>query len=150
MTVHDLPAVNATLNGLSTVFISAGWIFIKSDRKQQHIVSMSCALVTSTLFLACYLTYHFSVRIMTKFPPIGWIQKFYWVLLGTHVTLAFVTLPLVILTVIPTLRARYDKHRRIARWTMPIWLYVSVTGVVVYMMLYQWFPPSSFHGAIGK
>jgi len=72
------------------------------------------------------------------------------VLLGTHVLLAFATLPLVILTVIPALRARYDKHRRIARWTMPIWLYVSVTGVLVYMMLYQWFPPASLHGASGR
>jgi putative membrane protein len=100
-------------------------------------------VVTSTIFLACYLTYHFTVRIMTKFPPLGWIQKFYYVMLTSHILLAFVTLPLVILTLIPALRARYDKHRRIARWTMPIWLYVSVTGVLVYMMLYQWFPPAA-------
>jgi len=144
MTVHDLPAINAMLNGLSTVFISAGWLFIRADRKAQHIFSMVCALVTSTLFLACYLTYHFSVRVVTIFPPLGWIRTAYLVLLISHVLLAFTTLPLVILTVIPALRARYDKHRRIARWTMPIWLYVSVTGVLVYMMLYQWFPPSSY------
>jgi uncharacterized membrane protein YozB (DUF420 family) len=143
MTIHDLPAVNATLNGLSAVLITAGWISIKSDRKPQHIFCMASAVVTSTIFLACYLTYHFSVRIMTKFPPLGWIQKFYYVMLTSHVLLAFVTLPLVILTLIPALRARYDKHRRIARWTMPIWLYVSVTGVLVYMMLYQWFPPAA-------
>jgi uncharacterized membrane protein YozB (DUF420 family) len=145
MTVHDLPAVNATLNGISAIFITLGWLFIRADRKQQHIVCMVTALVTSTLFLACYLTYHFIVG-MTRFPPLGWIQKFYWVLLGTHVILAFVTLPLVILTVIPALRARFDRHRRIAKWTMPIWLYVSVTGVLVYMMVYQWFSPASLKG----
>jgi uncharacterized membrane protein YozB (DUF420 family) len=142
MTVHDLPAVNATLNGLSTIFIAAGWWSIRADRKPRHIFCMCTALVTSTLFLACYLTYHFTVKAITKFPPLGWIQEFYWVLLGSHVILAFVTLPLVIMTVIPALGARYDRHRRIARWTMPIWLYVSVTGVLVYMMLYQWFPPA--------
>jgi len=143
MTVHDLPAVNASLNGISAVLITAGWINIKADRKQQHILCMSAALVTSTLFLACYLTYHFSVRLVTHFPPLGWIQKFYYVMLVSHILLAFVTLPLVILTVIPALRARFDKHRRIARWTLPIWLYVSVTGVLVYMMLYQWFAPAT-------
>ena len=144
MTIHDLPAVNATLNALSTVFILAGWFFIKTDRKPQHIFSMCAAVLTSTLFLACYLTYHFMVQAVTKFPPLGWIQKFYWLLLGTHVLLAFIVPPLVIMTLIPALRARYDKHRRIARWTLPIWLYVSVTGVLVYMMLYQWFPASKY------
>jgi uncharacterized membrane protein YozB (DUF420 family) len=144
MTVHDLPAVNATLNALSTVFILAGWFFIKTDRKPQHIAMMSSAVVTSTLFLACYLTYHIMVKAVTKFPPLGWIQKMYWLLLGTHVILAFTVPPLVILTLIPALRARYDKHRRIARWTLPIWLYVSVTGVLVYMMLYRWFPASAY------
>lgn len=150
MTVHDLPPINATLNGLSTVFILCGWFFIKTDRKQQHIISMCCALATSTLFLACYLTYHFLVKAVTKFPDIGLIQKFYYVLLGSHVILAFITLPLVILTLIPAFRARYDKHRRIARWTLPVWLYVSVTGVLVYMMLYQWFPPAVLAETIAK
>lgn len=140
MTVHDLPAVNATLNALSTVFIASGWYFIKTDRKQQHIICMSSAVVTSTAFLACYLTYHFYVG-HVAFPKIGWITKFYYGMLASHVLLAFATLPLVILTLIPALQARFDKHRRIARWTLPIWLYVSVTGVLVYLMLYQWFAP---------
>ena len=143
MTVHDLPPINATLNGLSTIFILAGWRFIKTDRKQQHIVCMSAALVTSTLFLACYLTYHFTVRYVTKFPHIGPITYFYYGMLISHVLLAFVTLPLVILTLVPALQARFDKHRRIARITLPIWLYVSITGVLVYMMLYQWFAPAA-------
>jgi uncharacterized membrane protein YozB (DUF420 family) len=149
MTTHDLPAINATLNGLSTVFIAAGWFFIKSDRKPQHIFCMSAAVVTSTLFLACYLTYHYKVG-HVAFPHIGWITTFYYWMLGSHILLAFTTLPLVIFTLIPALRARYDKHRRIARWTLPIWLYVSVTGVLVYMMLYQWFPPASILAATVK
>jgi putative membrane protein len=142
MTIHDLPAVNATLNGLSTVLIVCGWCSIKADRKPQHIFFMSSAVVTSTLFLACYLTYHFNVG-HVPFPHIGWITTFYYWMLASHVLLAFTTLPLVVLTLIPALRARYDKHRRIARWTLPIWLYVSVTGVLVYMMLYQWFAPAA-------
>jgi putative membrane protein len=143
MTVHDLPAINATLNGLSAAFIIAGWFFIKTDRKPQHICSMSAAVVTSTLFLACYVTYHVKVG-HVSFPHIGWITTFYYVMLASHVLLAFATLPLVIMTLIPALRARYDRHRRIARWTLPVWLYVSVTGVLVYMMLYHWFAASKY------
>ncbi|HWB60323.1 MAG TPA: DUF420 domain-containing protein [Chthoniobacteraceae bacterium] len=144
MTLNDLPAIDATLNSISTVFILAGWLFIRSDRKLQHIVCMTIALVASTIFLACYLTYHFTHPEL-HFPKIGALTYFYYVLLATHVSLAFATVPLVILTLIPALRARFDKHRRIAKWTMPIWLYVSVTGVLVYMMLYQWFAPA-VHG----
>ncbi len=141
MTLHDLPVVNASLNGLSAVFIMAGLISIKADRKTAHIASMTAALVTSTIFLACYLTYHFKVRLVTHFTYPGWPTMVYFPLLYSHILLAFVTLPLVCVTVIPALRARYDRHRRMARWTWPIWLYVSVTGVLVYLMLYVWFPP---------
>jgi len=143
MTVHDLPAVNASLNGLSAVFIIIGWVLIKTQRTRAHIVAMSCALATSTLFLACYLTYHFNVRAVTHFTAQGLVRPMYFALLISHTILAGVALPLVVLTVVPALRARYDKHRRLAVWTMPVWLYVSVTGVLVYMMLYQWFPPES-------
>jgi putative membrane protein len=142
MTVHDLPVVNASLNGLSAVFITIGLISIKSDRKQAHIAAMTAALITSTAFLACYLTYHFSVRVITKFTAQGLPRDIYFPLLISHVILALVTVPLVIVTVVPALRARYDRHRRLARWTWPIWLYVSVTGVIVYLMLYVWFPPA--------
>jgi putative membrane protein len=141
MTAHDLPPINASLNGLSAVFIIVGWILIKTQRTRAHIVAMSCALVSSTLFLACYLTYHFTVRAVTHFTAQGLVRPFYFALLISHTILAGIALPLVILTVLPALRARYDKHRRIARWTLPVWLYVSVTGVLVYLMLYQWFPP---------
>ena len=141
MDVSDLPRINASLNGISTVFILAGIAFIKNDRKQAHFVSMMCALVTSTAFLACYLTYHFLKHgLVTRFTYPGWPKVVYFFILTTHVPLAFLTVPLVLLTITPAFQARYDRHRRIAKWTFPIWLYVSVTGVLVYLMLYVWFP----------
>ncbi len=142
MSVADLPAVNAILNSISTVFIALGWWFILKDRKLQHIVCMSAALTTSAAFLTCYLIYHFTVG-SVKFTAEGWIRPVYFFVLITHVILAIVNLPMIIMTVIPALRARFDKHRRMGRWTMPLWLYVSVTGVLVYLMLYQWYPPEN-------
>jgi len=143
MTVQQLPAVNASLNALSTVFLLFGIAFIKNERKLQHIVCMMSALVTSTLFLACYLTYHIAkAGVVTKFTHPGWPKAVYFFILITHIPLAFLTVPLVFLTIIPAFKSRYDAHRRIARWTYPIWLYVSVTGVLVYFMLYQWFSPA--------
>ena len=141
MTVQNLPAVNASLNALSTVFIIFGIAFIKRDMKQAHILSMTAALITSTAFLTCYLIYHFAkAGHVTKFTYPGWPKALYFFILGTHVPLAALTVPLVIMTVVPALRAIYDKHRRMAKWTFPIWLYVSITGVLVYLMLYVWFP----------
>ncbi len=140
MTVQDLPPINASLNALSTLFIVIGLASIKADRKRLHIVAMATALVTSTLFLACYLTYHFTVTGITRFTHPGWPRAVYLAILITHSILAVATVPLVCLTVIPALRARWDRHRRLARWTWPIWLYVSFTGVIVYLMLYVWFP----------
>jgi uncharacterized membrane protein YozB (DUF420 family) len=142
MTIQDLPAINASLNALSAFFIVVGITAIKNDRKQAHILSMSGALITSTIFLACYLTYHYAKEgHVTYFTHQGWPRTIYMFILWTHIPLAGLTLPLVFMTVIPALRARYDKHRRIAKWTYPIWLYVSVTGVLVYLMLYVWYPP---------
>ncbi len=142
MTVHDLPLLNATLNGTSFLFICAGLAAIKSDRKGLHITLMTCALVTSTAFLASYLTYHWlSHGIVTRFTHPGWPRSVYYFILVTHIPLAGLTVPLVLMTVIPALRARYDRHRRIAKITVPVWLYVSITGVLVYLMLYVWFPP---------
>jgi len=140
MHISDLPKVNASLNGLSTVFLLAGIGFIKNERKQAHFLSMMCALVTSTAFLACYLTYHF-VAGVTRFTYPGWPKVLYFIILGSHTPLAVLTVPLVFLTITPAFQARYDRHRRMAKWTFPIWLYVSVTGVLVYFMLYVWFPP---------
>ena len=141
MHASDLPPVNASLNALSTVFILAGIAFIKNERKQAHFVAMMCALVTSTAFLACYLTYHALKRgVVTHFTYPGWPKVLYFFILWTHTPLAVATVPLVFLTITPAFQARYDQHRRMAKWTFPIWLYVSVTGVLVYFMLYVWFP----------
>jgi putative membrane protein len=108
---------------------------------------MIIAIISSTLFLVGYVTYHLHVGEKSS-GYTGWIALFYFPMLATHVLLAFVTLPLVILTLIPVFRRRWDRHRRLGRWTMPIWLYVSVTGVLVYFMLYKWFPPPNL--ALGR
>jgi uncharacterized membrane protein YozB (DUF420 family) len=142
MTIKDLPSLNASLNALSTCFILIGLFFIKNDRKQAHIAAMSAALLTSTLFLVGYLTYHFQVASVTRFTHPGWPRAVYFFVLATHVPLAAITVPLVLLTIVPALRQRYDRHRTIAKWTVPIWLYVSITGVIVYLMLYVWYPPN--------
>ena len=149
MTISDLPAVNASFNAISTVFISLGWWFIRRGFWRQHIACMITAVCSSTVFLTCYLIYHFHVgEKSTHFTAPGIVKAIYFALLISHILLAFVTLPLVIATLIPAFRRRWEKHRRIARWTMPIWLYVSITGVLVYLMLYQWFPPASL--ALGR
>jgi uncharacterized membrane protein YozB (DUF420 family) len=141
MNVNDLPAVNATLNALSTLFILAGWVMIRTERKVAHALCMVSALVTSAAFLACYLVYHFlKAGHVTHFTHTGWPKTLYFFILGTHTPLAIVALPLLALTVIPAIRQRFDAHKRMARWTLPVWLYVSVTGVLVYFMLYVWFP----------
>ncbi len=101
---------------------------------------MIAAVISSTLFLICYIIYHAHVGEKSSGYH-GWLAAIYFPMLASHVLLAFVVLPLVILTLIPAFRRHWDRHRRIGRWTMPIWLYVSVTGVLVYLMLYQWFPP---------
>ncbi len=142
--ISDLPVVNACLNLVSTIFISAGWYFIRHGAWRRHMVCMITAVISSTFFLTGYLVYHAHVgEKSTHFAAGGAVAAIYFTMLITHILLAFVTLPLVILTLIPVFRKRWDRHRRIARWTMPIWLYVSVTGVLVYLMLYQWFPPPS-------
>ncbi|MDQ2866977.1 MAG: DUF420 domain-containing protein [Verrucomicrobiota bacterium] len=142
MQISDLPAVNASLNLTSTIFLGAGWYFIRRNFWQRHVACMITALVSSSLFLVGYLIYHFHVGEKSSgyHGLIAWI---YFPLLASHVLLAFVTLPLVTLTLIPVFQRRWDKHRRLGKWTMPIWLYVSVTGVLVYLMLYRWFPPAS-------
>lgn len=142
MSVSDFPAINASLNGLAFIFICLGLWFIKSDRKQAHITCMVAALISSTVFLACYLTYHFlKAGVVTKFTHEGWPKTLYFFILGTHTPLAVGVLPLIIFAVIRALQANYESHRKWARWAAPIWLYVSVTGVLVYFMLYVWFPP---------
>ena len=136
MTVHSLPAVNATLNAISTVLLVAGYAFIRSRNIGMHRRCMLAACVTSTLFLACYLTYHYQVG-SVRFARQGFVRPLYFTILITHVTLAALVLPLAIVTLSRGLKERFDRHRAIARWTLPIWLYVSVTGVLVYVLLYQ-------------
>ena len=136
MTVHDLPAVNATLNALSGILLVVGYVLIRRRRIEQHRRVMIAAFIASSLFLISYLVYHAQVG-SVPFTRQGFVRPLYFTILITHVTLAAVVLPLAIVTLSRGLRARYVQHRVIARWTLPIWLYVSVTGVLVYLLLYQ-------------
>ena len=136
MTVHDLPAVNASLNAISGVLLFAGYLLIRRRRIAQHRRCMIAAFAASTLFLVCYIIYHAQVG-SVRFTRQGFVRPLYYTILITHVTLAAAVLPLAIITLSRGLKARYDRHRAIARWTLPIWLYVSVTGVLVYVLLYQ-------------
>lgn len=145
MTLSDLPAVNASLNGLSTVLLVLGWRHIKAGRRIAHRNCMIGSFVTSSLFLASYLTYHFQMqklhgRAHTSFTDPAWFRPIYLVILVTHLIGAFAILPLVTLTFQRAIRERFELHKQIARWTLPVWLYVSVTGVVIYLLLYQIFP----------
>jgi uncharacterized membrane protein YozB (DUF420 family) len=140
MTLSDLPVVNASLNGLSAIFLGLGYCFIRRGKQIAHRNCMIAAFCTSTLFLACYLTYHFTVRTLTHFRNPEWFRPIYLTLLLTHTVLAVIIVPLVIITLSRALRQRFDLHKKIARWTWPLWMYVSVTGVVIYLLLYQIFP----------
>ena len=131
-----LPAVNATLNAISTVLLTVGWLFIRRRKIDRHRLCMIGAFVTSALFLTSYLVYHANVG-SVPFTGQGAIRLVYFAILLTHVVLAAAILPLALVTLSRALSRRFDRHRKIARWTLPIWLYVSVTGVVIYVMLYQ-------------
>jgi uncharacterized membrane protein YozB (DUF420 family) len=136
VTVRDLPAINASLNALSAILLSAGYLLIRARRVPQHRRCMIAAFTTSSVFLICYIIYHAQVG-SVPFTRQGFVRPLYFTILITHVTLAATVLPLAIVTLSRGLKARYPQHRRIARWTLPIWLYVSVTGVLVYVLLYQ-------------
>lgn len=136
MSVHTLPAVNATLNGISAILLLIAYAFIRSGRIEQHRATMLAAFTTSSLFLVSYTVYHAQVG-SVPFTREGLVRPLYFTILATHVTLAALVLPLAIVTLTRGLKGRYLLHRRIARWTFPIWLYVSVTGVLVYVLLYQ-------------
>ena len=139
MSLSDLPAVNACLNGASTVLLTLGYIYIKQARRIAHRNCMVGAVITSTVFLACYLVYHhFAGR--TTFQNPQWFRPVYLLILLTHTILAVAIVPMVLTTVFLAIRRRWEAHKRVARWTWPIWMYVSVTGVVIYLLLYQIFP----------
>jgi uncharacterized membrane protein YozB (DUF420 family) len=136
MSFSDLPAINATLNAISAVLLTIGWFLIRSRRIAAHRRFMIAAFVSSSLFLTSYLIYH--AKIGSKpFPGTGVIRTVYFSILIPHVTLAALVLPLAIMTLRRGLKRDDKRHRRIARWTLPLWLFVSVTGVIVYVMLYQ-------------
>lgn len=139
ISVSDLPAVNASLNATSAVLLCVGFYFIRRKRIAAHKACMIAAFVVSTVFLGCYVYYHYHHG-RTPFPGQGWVRPVYFIILGSHTLLALVIVPLALITLYRAWRERFDKHKQIARWTWPIWVYVSVTGVVVYWMLYQLYP----------
>jgi uncharacterized membrane protein YozB (DUF420 family) len=144
----DLPAVNALLNGLSTVFLLAGYLQIRKGNQTAHRNCMVSAFITSSLFLVGYITYHTHLAYHlhqgpTRFLNPAWFRPIYLAILGTHTILAVAVVPMVLLTLQRARKARFDLHKRIARWTWPVWMYVSVTGVVIYVLLYQIFPQSA-------
>ncbi|HEY3153512.1 MAG TPA: DUF420 domain-containing protein [Candidatus Binatia bacterium] len=135
ISIRDLPTLNAALNSLSAVFLFTGYLLIRSKKQSAHRVCMLVAFACSILFLISYLIYHYQVG-SVPFKGQGWVRPVYFTILLTHTILAVTVVPLAIITLIRALREKFPAHRRIARWTFPIWLYVSVTGVVVYWMLY--------------
>ncbi len=136
LTLADLPALNATLNGTSAILLTIGYVLIRQGRVTLHKRCMLAALVTSTLFLTSYVIYHVNTG-SHPFPGVGPVRYVYFSILISHVLLAITIVPLALVTATRGLRAQYERHVRIARWTLPLWLYVSVTGVVVYLMLYR-------------
>lgn len=162
MTVTELPKIYTLFNAAALFHIILGVAFIKASRKklsahrggevniQQrqigeglrkgHIASMVIALLFSTAFLACYLYYHYHAG-HVKFAGTGLTRPIYFTILFTHIPLAVLNLPMIIMTVVPALQSRFDKHRRMSKWTLPIWVYVSVTGIIVYLMCYVWYGP---------
>jgi putative membrane protein len=138
----DLPVLNAVLNAMSAILLSAGYRFIRRRQITAHKRCMLAACTTSALFLISYLTYHYYVGSM-PFRGQGWVRPLYFTILISHTILAAAIVPLVLITLFRAWKADFVGHAHLARWTLPIWLYVSVTGVIIYVMLYQLFPPSA-------
>lgn len=136
MTIEDFPTLNATLNGSSAVFLLLGYYFIRRQKITTHQICMIVATVTSTVFLGCYLYYHYHHG-STRYPHHDWTRPVYFTILISHTILAVVNLPLILKTLWHTIRGDFAKHKKIARITFPVWLYVSITGVIIYWMLYQ-------------
>lgn len=137
MSVSDLPSVNAALNALASLFLVLGFVLIRRGKVQQHRAMMLAAFAMSTLFLATYLYYHFNAQLITKFQGEGLARTVYFVILISHSVLAVAVPPMAIITLFRGLKMTVERHRAIARWTLPLWLYVSVTGVLVYVLLYH-------------
>ena len=139
MGVSDLPALNATLNGVAALFLLAGYVFIRQRRIAAHRASMLAAVAASALFLMSYVAYHANAG-SKPFPGTGPVRAVYLFVLVTHIVLAAAIVPMVLMTLSRALKQRFDRHAVIARRTFPLWLYVSVTGVVIYLMLYRFYP----------
>lgn len=137
--VHPLATTNAVLNSVATVLLVAGWVFIRRGHVAAHRAAMVAAFLTSAVFLACYLAYHYAVG-HVPFRGEGAVRPVYFAILISHILLAVTVPVLAIRMFVLAWRGRFDAHRRLGRITLPIWLYVSVTGVVIYLMLYHWFP----------
>jgi uncharacterized membrane protein YozB (DUF420 family) len=134
--VARLPALNAALNAISAVLLAWGYVFIRRREVRRHLACMVSAFAVSTLFLVSYVTYH-AVAGSRPFAGPGWVRAIYFPLLISHVVLAAAIVPLALVTLYRAVRADFARHRRLARWTLPLWLYVSITGVIVYLMLYR-------------
>jgi uncharacterized membrane protein YozB (DUF420 family) len=146
--VPSHPALNAALNATAGLFLLVGYVCIRRRRIAAHRTCMLCAVVCSFAFLISYLIYHWQVG-SVKFQGQGWIRPVYFSILITHTVLAAAIVPLVIMTLTRALREQFDRHRRLARWTLPLWFYVSVTGVVIYFLLYRLYPPAAAAGTAG-
>lgn len=141
MSVSFLPTLNAILNATSGILITIGFFLIRRRRIAAHRACMIGAVISSSLFLVSYLVYHIGFKAgVTRFTGTGWIRPVYFAILVSHTILAITIVPLIAITLTRALRGRFILHRRIARWTFPMWLYVSVTGVIVYLMLYHFYP----------
>lgn len=141
MTVSDLPPLNATLNAISTVLLTLGFIFINRGQRIAHRNCMIAAFVTSSIFLVTYVIHKILIHgVHTPFGGEGFIRTVYYVMLTSHIILAMVIVPLALMTMSRAVKQKYELHKKIARWTWPLWMYVSVTGVLVYFFLYVWFP----------
>jgi len=136
MIMSDLPTVNAILNATSAALLVIGYLFIRRQLVAAHRTCMIAALIVSTLFLISYLTYHYHSG-SKSFQGLGWLRLVYFTILISHTVLAATIVPLALVTLYRAWRGRFDRHRHIARWTLPLWLYVSITGVIVYWMLYH-------------
>jgi putative membrane protein len=139
MSISDLPTLNAILNSISAILLTVGYVLIKQKNRNAHRNCMIAAFSTSALFLTSYLIYHFNVG-SVKFQGQGAVRTVYFAILLTHTVLAAAIVPMILMTFARALKGNFSQHRGIAKWTLPLWLYVSVTGVIVYLMLYQLYP----------
>ena len=142
MTVQDLPLLNACLNTVAALLLLSGYVAIKKDQKILHRNLMVSTLVVSAAFLTSYLIYHYHVG-SRPFPELGYIKTIYLWILFPHIVLAALMVPMILKTFWHAFRGEFESHKKIARWTFPIWMYVSVTGVLIYLMLYVWFSPAA-------